>query len=145
VTGLHVTGGPDAARRLRDQLNAKLTHGRAYLRQDLPERYQFRDTPRAGDVVVVMDEGWTIATSIITRALIQNRWGEHGWPPDIASMRAIFLIAGPGIRRGITIPEVENVDVYPLMTELLGLQPATGIDGRAGRIGALVREMGDRR
>ena len=56
-------------------------------------------------------------------------------------MRAIFLIAGPGIQKGVTIPEVENVDVYPLMTELLGLKPATGIDGRAGRIGALIRRV----
>ena len=140
VTGLHVSGGPESAQRVRDQLNAKLTRGRAYLRQDLPERYHLRETPRAGDVIVVMDEGWTMATSIINRGLIQNAWGEHGWAPDVASMRAIFLIAGPGIRKGITIPEVENVDVYPLMTELLGLRPATGIDGRAGRISELVRE-----
>jgi predicted AlkP superfamily pyrophosphatase or phosphodiesterase len=140
VAGLHVGGGPDRARSVRDQLNAKLPHGRAYLRQDLPQRYHFRDTPRAGDVVVIMDEGWTLATSILTRALIQTSWGEHGWPPDVASMRALFIIAGPGIRRGVTIPEVENVDVYPLMTELLALQPATGIDGRPGRISALVRE-----
>src|SRR5688572_5057037 len=145
VAGLHVSGPPGSARRLRDQLNAKLTHGRAYLRQDLPERYHFRDAPRAGEVVVVMDEGWMMASSIITRGLIQRSWGEHGWPPEVASMRAIFLIAGPGIRRGVTIPEVENVDVYPLMTELLGLRAATGIDGRAGRIGALVRETGSKR
>ena len=55
-------------------------------------------------------------------------------------MRAIFLIAGPGIKKGATIPEVENVDVYPLMTELLGLKPATGIDGRPRRIAALIKE-----
>ncbi len=140
VTGLHVSGGPESAQRVRDQLNAKLTRGRAYLRQDLPERYHLRETPRAGDVIVVMDEGWTMATSIINRGLIQNAWGEHGWAPEVASMRAIFLIAGAGIRKGVTIPEVENVDVYPLMTELLGLRPAQGIDGLAGRIGALVRE-----
>lgn len=140
VTGLHVSGGLDSAQRVRDQLNAKLTNGRAYLRQDLPEGYHLRETPRAGDVIVVMDEGWTMATSIINRGLIQNAWGEHGWAPDVASMRAIFLIAGPGIRKGVTIPEVENVDVYPLMTELLGLKPAAGIDGRAGRIRELVSE-----
>ena len=140
ITGLHVAGDADAVRRVRDRLNAGLKHGRAWLRQDLPERYHFRDAARAGNVVVVMDEGWTMATSVITRALIQNAWGEHGWAPEVESMRAMFLIAGPGIRRGATIPEVENVDVYPLMTELLGLQPATGIDGRAGRISALIKE-----
>jgi predicted AlkP superfamily pyrophosphatase or phosphodiesterase len=140
VAGLHVSGGAGSAQRVRDQLNAKLTSGRAYLRQDLPERYHLRETPRAGDVIVVMDEGWTMATSIINRGLIQSTWGAHGWPPDVASMRALFLIAGPGIGKGVTIPEVENVDVYPLMTELLRLKPAVGIDGRAGRISALIRE-----
>jgi len=48
-------------------------------------------------------------------------------------------VAGPGIRAGLTIPEVENVDVYPLMTELLGLRPAAGIDGRGGRIAAMLK------
>ena len=139
VAGLHVSGGAASAQRVRDQLNAKLTNGRAYLRQGLPERYHLRETPRAGDVIVVMDEGWTMATSIINRGLIQDTWGAHGWPPDVASMRAIFLIAGPGIGKGVTIPEVENVDVYPLMTELLGLKSATGIDGQAGRISGLIK------
>ena len=132
MTGLHVSGGPESAQRVRDQLNAKLTHGRAYLRPDLPERYHLRETPRAGDVIVVMDEGWMMATSIINRGLIQNTWGEHGWAPDVASMRAIFLIAGPGISKGVTIPEVENVDVYPLMTELTGVE-AGGWDRWAPR------------
>jgi hypothetical protein len=44
------------------------------------------------------------------------------------------VAAGPGIRAGATIDKVQNVDVYPLMTELLGLRPAAGIDGAAGKI-----------
>jgi hypothetical protein len=53
-------------------------------------------------------------------------------------MRALFLIAGPGIRQGEIVEEVRNVDVYPLMTELLQLRPASGIDGEAGRIRKLI-------
>jgi hypothetical protein len=49
-------------------------------------------------------------------------------------MHAIFAISGPGIKGNAVIPEVRNVDVYPLMTELLGLAPAQGIDGRPGHI-----------
>ena len=139
VTTLHVSpeAGPSSA--VRDRINAKLRSGRAYLRQELPERYHFRNTPRGGDIVIVMDEGWMMATSIINRGLIQQEWGEHGWDPDLPSMKAIFLISGPGIRKGATIPEVQNVDVYPLMTELLGLRPAAGLDGRAGRISSLLK------
>jgi hypothetical protein len=53
-------------------------------------------------------------------------------------MRALFLILGPGIRAGAIVPEVSNVDVYPLMTDLLGLRAASDIDGRPGHIKALV-------
>ena len=139
VTGLHISPEAGSAQAVRDRINAKLQHGRAYVRQEVPERHHFRGTPRAGDVVVIMDEGWLMATSIINRGLIQREWGEHGWDPDLASMKAIFLITGPGIRGGLTIPEVQNVDVYPLMTELLGLQPATGLDGQPSRIRSMLK------
>jgi predicted AlkP superfamily pyrophosphatase or phosphodiesterase len=138
VTALHVSPEAGGAPSVRDRINAKLQHGRAYLRQEVPERHHFRDSPRGGDVVVIMDEGWLMATSVINRGLIQHEWGEHGWDPDLPSMKAIFIIAGPGIRSGATIPEVENIDVYPLMTELLGLSPAEHIDGRPGRIRSLL-------
>ena len=139
VTALHVSPEAGTPAAVRDRINAKLEHGRAYLRQEVPERHHFRATPRGGDVVVIMDEGWLMVTSIINRGLIQREWGEHGWDPDLPSMKAIFLLAGPGIRAGVTIPEVENIDVYPLMTELLGLRPAAGLDGQPGKIRSLLK------
>lgn len=133
VASLHVTGGAPRARAIRDAINGKLRHGRAYLRQDVPERHRFRADPRVGDVVVIMDESWTLATSD-RRASRGDPWGAHGWDPALPSMRALFVAAGPGIRAGATIGDVQNVDVYPLMAELLGLRPAAGIDGARGRI-----------
>jgi predicted AlkP superfamily pyrophosphatase or phosphodiesterase len=136
VANLHVKGGGAAALQVRDRINARLTHGRAWLREELPERYHYRRDPRAGDVVIVMDESWTIATSILTRPW--GRWGMHGWDPALASMHASFVIAGPGVREGTTIDEVQNVDVYHLLAELLGLRAAPDTDGQPGRIRGLV-------
>jgi predicted AlkP superfamily pyrophosphatase or phosphodiesterase len=138
VASLHVTGGEEQAIKTRDQANEQLKNGRAYLRAELPERFHYRADPRGGDVVIVMDESWTAETSIISKLRILGPWGEHGWDPALQSMRALFAIGGPGLKEGITIPEVNNVDVYPLMTELLGLRAAEGIDGRAGAIRRLI-------
>ena len=138
VASLHVKGGASAAPPVRDRINARLTHGRAYLRQELPERFHYRKDPRIGDVVIVMDESWMIATSVVSRLRIWEPWGEHGWDPELQSMKALFVMYGPDVRPGITIPEVNNVDVYPLMTELLGLRAPAGIDGRPGYIKGLV-------
>lgn len=133
VSSLHVKDHDQAhATRLRDQLNAKLKAGRAYLRAELPERFRYSANPRVGDVIVVMNEGWTLRRSFDLRSIVRPRWGSHGWDPELPSMRAIFLAAGPGIHTGHTIGDVRNVDVYPLMTELLGLKTPLGGDGNPG-------------
>lgn len=135
ITSLHV---PDRARavEIRDRINARITHGRAYLRADVPERFYYRDNPRAGDVVVIMNAPWRLVRA--DARIRAERSGEHGWDNALAAMRATFLAVGPGIPAGATIGEVENIDVYPLMTELLGLRGAPGIDGRPGHIMGLL-------
>jgi hypothetical protein len=131
VANLHLH---DASRapRVRDALNAGLVHGRAYLRDEVPARHRYRGDPRMGHIVVVMDEAWSLVPPPRPGSTPRERerWGAHGWDPAFASMRAIFIAAGPRVPAGGTIPEVRNVDVYPLMTGLLGLRAPAGIDGR---------------
>ena len=162
VASIHVSGGVERARAIRDRINSRVARGTAYLRQDLPARFNYRDNPRNGDIVVVMDEGWTMSASrAATRPTTaqapaaekaaapparpaaaerapRERWGAHGWDNAFPSMRALFMVAGPGIREGVLLDEVRNVDVYPLMAELLQLRAASGIDGEAGRIRKLI-------
>ena len=138
IAGLHVNGGLSEARRIRDQINSRLQHGRAHLRAEVPEQHHFRADPRIGDIVIIMDEPWMLLGSPPVLSLLRERWGNHGWDPSLPSMHAIFIMAGPNIPGGVTIPAVDNIDVYPLMTELLGLRTAQPIDGRAGRIRELI-------
>ena len=133
---LHVVVGAARAVVLRDSINRRMRHGRAYVRGDLPVRLHYNADPRIGDLVVVMDDHFTIGTA--ARAPKEDG-GSHGWDPGIAAMHAIFLVSGPSIAPGRAIPSFENVEVYPYLAELLGLTPAAGIDGHRGRLGALIR------
>jgi predicted AlkP superfamily pyrophosphatase or phosphodiesterase len=133
---LHVRGGVDRARALRDSINRRMRHGRAYLRGYLPPRFHYNSDPRVGDVVVIMDEHFTIGRS--DRPPKEGS-ATHGWDPALASMHAMFVARGPGLPAGKAIGTFENVDVYPWLAELLGLRPAAGTDGRAGRLAALIR------
>ena len=142
VASLHVKGEAARARTLVQRINARLARGTAYLRTEMPARFEYHRDPRAGDVVVVMDESWLLQTSRSSsrsKDPQEDFWGQHGWDNAYPSMRAMFLMMGPGIRQGVLVDEVNNVDVYPLLTELLGLQPAPDLDGRAGVIRSLVR------
>jgi predicted AlkP superfamily pyrophosphatase or phosphodiesterase len=139
----------DAARvrEVRDRLNRGLgARGRAYLRAEVPARLHYRASPRIGDIVVIMNEGYVIETAERRKRRTRlEPFGTHGWDPALPAMRAVFAVAGPGIRVGATVPEVDNIDVYPFLTELLGLRPARGIDGRPGRISKLVMDETPRR
>jgi hypothetical protein len=42
----------------------------------------------------------------------------------LASMRGIFIGHGPAFRRGVELPDVENVHLYNLMCAVLKLKPA---------------------
>ncbi len=138
AAALHVAGGPARARQVRDELNARLSHGRAYLRADVPERLHYRADPRIGDVVVVMEEHYMV----YARAREGEGFpaGMHGWDPALPSMHGIFIVSGPDIRKGATVDAVENIDIHPFLAELLGIKPAAGLDGRPGRIRSAVSE-----
>jgi predicted AlkP superfamily pyrophosphatase or phosphodiesterase len=133
---LHVQGGATRSAVLRDSINRRMRHGRAYLRGEIPVRLHYGADPRIGDLVVVMEEHFTIGTA--GRAPRENG-GTHGWDPAIPSMHAIFLVSGPGIPPGRTIPSFENIEIYSYIAEVLGLTPAPGIDGHRGRLAALIR------
>ncbi len=132
---LHVSGGAARAVTVRDALNARLQHGRAYLRKDVPARLHYRADPRIGDVVVIMEEHY----QIVRRGSLPKRpGGNHGWDPAYPSMHGIFLVAGPRIKNGVMIPPFENVNIYPFLTEILGLTPAPDIQGRRGWLASQV-------
>ena len=126
---IHVTGGAARAVMIRDALNAKLSHGRAYLRREVPARLHYRADPRIGDIVVIMDEHYQITRQA---ALPKTPGGNHGWDPAFPSMHGIFLVTGPRVRRGEMIAPFENVNIYPFLTEVLGLKPGADIQGRRG-------------
>jgi hypothetical protein len=65
--------------------------------------------------------------------------GDHGFDPSHRDMHGIFYAAGPGLARGRTIGPVEQVDVYPLMCRLLGIEPAPN-DGVWERIAGAARD-----
>ena len=113
-----------------------MRHGRAYLRAEVPPRLHYSADPRIGDLVVIMEDHFQIGTA--NRVPVEGG-GAHGWDPAMPAMHAIFVASGPGIPAGKTIPTFENVEVYPYLAEILGLKPAKGIDGRKGKLAALIR------
>ncbi len=120
----------DEARRSAAELAIDATGGlpgvTAYLADDVPERLHYRGDPRIGDVVLVPDSG-VVVYPVNDRP--ESPGYTHGWDNALLSMRALFIASGPGLPQGTRIAPFEAVHVYPLVTRILGLAAASGIDG----------------
>ncbi len=55
--------------------------------------------------------------------------GAHGYIATDPDLRALFIASGRGIKRGLTLDAVDNVDVAPTAARLLGLD-LKNVDGR---------------
>jgi len=121
---LYVGGDTARARALRDSLD-RAPGMYAYLPDETPALWRTGRNPRFGDVLLVAEEG----VQIRRRGQTGERTpATHGWPP-IQDMYGIFFATGPGIRPGTRVPPFENIDVYPFLAALLGLEPSPDIDG----------------
>jgi hypothetical protein len=63
---------------------------------------------------------------LLRPALLRGGWG---YLPDRSEMDAGFVAWGPGLGRGLRIPEMRQTDVAPTLARLLGLS-LEGVDGR---------------
>jgi predicted AlkP superfamily pyrophosphatase or phosphodiesterase len=101
-------------------------HLSIFRKQEVPERYHYRTHRRIPPIIGIADEGWTVTTrrSIAARGAQRLPRGHHGYPPEVPSMRALFLAWGPEFRRRAVIEPFQNIHIYSLLTHLLGLTPA---------------------
>jgi predicted AlkP superfamily pyrophosphatase or phosphodiesterase len=130
---VHVYEDDSATReQILQSLDNGQAHFEAYRREDTPERWHYRNHPRIGDLLLVMEPGYYFRNGApdTTKPMMDSPWGVHGFDPYLTpEMGAIFYAKGPNIKKGVTIPVFENVYVYPLVAKILGLKAPDNIDG----------------
>ena len=58
--------------------------------------------------------------------------GKHGYSPyEVPEMKAAFIATGPAFKQNKKIGEFQNVNIYPIVTDILKLKIADPIDGTA--------------
>ena len=114
----------------------KLPHLAVWKKNDVPARLHYGTNARIPAIVGIADAGWMIEWR---NGKPYNGLGEHGYDNASPDMHALFLARGPDFRRGATIGEFPNVDVYDLLAHLLGVSPEPN-DGTLAPFRGALRE-----
>jgi alkaline phosphatase D len=109
------------AQKIVESLQGKSAKFKVYRRAQLPGHLHFNSNARAGDPVIVETGPYEIRVRADPTKRTPGA-GAHGYDPAIVTeMKATFVAAGPDIRPGVTVAPFENVNVYPVIAKILGL------------------------
>ncbi|HWF01863.1 MAG TPA: ectonucleotide pyrophosphatase/phosphodiesterase [Caulobacteraceae bacterium] len=97
-------------------------HLKCWRRGEIPARFHYGANPRVPQIFCLADPGWSAGTKAQFARYPRLR-GNHGYDPATPDMKAIFIAHGPAFRRGVTLAEFDNVEVYPVLARLLGVKP----------------------
>jgi len=112
-----------AAARVYSRLRGASDKFVVYRRSQLPAHLHYSRNPRIGDPVVIPTGPYLIRAYGSGNPAESTPKGMHGYDPyTMEAMRGIFYAAGPDIRPGVRVAPFENVHLYPLIAEILGLE-----------------------
>ena len=81
---------------------------------------------RIGDILLV-----PTAPKVFVEKGKTTSIGKHGFDPKkVPEMRAVFRAWGPAFKSDLEISHFDNVNVYPIVTKILGLKITSPIDGK---------------
>jgi predicted AlkP superfamily pyrophosphatase or phosphodiesterase len=120
------------------------TPARIYRKRDLPARLHYSNSPRIAPLLVLPKEGWILTNRKNFEELkrdgnLNHLKGAHGYDNQLVSMRAIFIAHGRQFKKGKVVAPFENVQVYNIMTKILGLKAAPN-DGNEKAARAVLKQ-----
>src|SRR5205085_94029 len=100
----------------------------------------YNNNIRIPEIIAIADPGWSIGLhdQVVKEDGLTSR-GTHGYDPELADMRGIFIAHGPAIKSGLVIAPFENIQIYNLMASILGVRAAAN-DGDLNTVKEVLRK-----
>ncbi|KAI9367838.1 alkaline-phosphatase-like protein [Aspergillus egyptiacus] len=127
---------PEDLKTLQDQLERaapKYTGAiEIYTRENMPERYHFKNNDRIAPLWVIPKTGWAIverpefdAQVALQNGDVYHPRGIHGYDHEHPLMRAIFIARGPAFPHppNSRVDVFQNINVYNILCDSLGIIP----------------------
>jgi predicted AlkP superfamily pyrophosphatase or phosphodiesterase len=116
---------PGKAKQVEKALIGRHPHMECWRKADIPARLFYGKNPRISPLLCLAESGWSISDKAPSKPFTG---GNHGYDNAAPDMAALFIAHGPAFQQA-TLPAFDNVDVYPLLRDLIGLPAKPDIDG----------------
>ncbi|XP_078542973.1 autotaxin isoform X7 [Lissotriton helveticus] len=115
-------------------------HFKPYLKHHLPKRLHYAFNRRIEDVHLLVDRRWHVGRKPVDKKPAGKCYfhGDHGYDNKITSMQTVFVGYGPTFKFKNKVPPFENIELYNVMCDVLGLKPAPN-NGTHGSLNHLLR------
>jgi len=117
---------PGHEKALEKALLGKHDHFECWRKAEIPARLHYGTNPRIPPYFCLAETGWMLAKTMPTKG---GDGGNHGYDNDSPEMRALFIANGPAIKPLGKLATFDNVDIAPLLRDLIGLPAGQGLDG----------------
>jgi predicted AlkP superfamily pyrophosphatase or phosphodiesterase len=120
---------PDDIQKTYEQLKKEAKDYQVFLRVNIPSHYHYSKSDdrygRIGDIILISNFPKVFN--------IHNSKSDPGWhgfdPAVVKDMHATFYAWGPAFKTNTQIGSFPNVDIFPLVAEILGLNYTFKVDG----------------
>ena len=136
IYGYNPTYNIIANENCKDSIYRKLVKNKnikVWKREDVPKRFHYNLNKRIGDIVILANNGW----SIIRNKDDAPNGGAHGYDNNNKEMHGILYALGPIFKKSKKIRTIENINLYPLIAEILQIKSAKN-DGKLSKVKKLL-------
>lgn len=116
-------------------INKDAKNFKCYKKSQTPKKLNFRNNSRIGNIVCLANKDWSITLDKISVPA-----GNHGWSQyEGRDMHAIFYAQGPKFKKSYELETQDNINIYPLLANILNLKIEHKIDGKLQRMKPLLK------
>ena len=142
AAGFNVLNGGTRVAYYREDDTANVENLRAALQEAARGRYEVLSEATLQERGVKPDATTpdllieTAPPAVFRNQLSGESWvgGTHGYPAEVDEMSAFLIAAGPAFRSGLAIPQVHQLDVYPVAAKVMGVKPLKPLPSDGGAL-----------
>lgn len=114
----------------------KIPNIKMWVRDSIPARYHYGKNPRVCDILIEANLTYSISWVDDNE---RYYGGAHGYDNMYPEMHGIFYAFGPAFKTGYQQPAFMNIDLYPMISYILGIKPEK-VDGKLSDVKGMLKE-----